>query len=71
VAPAVGYSCTCSAGFLFNGISCVGSCGITDPCGNGGTCNVSGGGWTCSCPVGYVSTGGMQPSCIPVDTCSP
>jgi hypothetical protein len=71
VAPAIGYSCTCSAGFLFNGVSCVSACGsFVDPCGHGGTCNVSGGGWTCSCPAGYVSSGGTQPSCIPINACN-
>ena len=68
---ATGYSCACSAGFVFNGISCVGACQTTDPCGNGGTCTVSGGSWTCSCPAGYVSSGGTYPTCIPVNTCSP
>ena len=63
-----GYTCTCDAGFMSNGTTCVSDCpGSTDPCGNGGSCTATGAGtWSCSCPIGYVSTGGTRASCVAV-----
>jgi fibrillin 1 len=63
--PETGYDCTCSPGFLFDGATCadINECvGGANPCGNG-TCDNTRGGWQCVCPVGWISTGGNNPSC--------
>lgn len=85
VAPAAGYTCDCTEpGFKLNaaGTACIGSCTrqptdpvpspvpATDPCGNGGYCAITGAGtWSCTCPVGYVSTTDATPGCVQLDAC--
>jgi hypothetical protein len=76
VAPSIGYGCTCDSGFTFDGTTCASQCsGGANPCNQNGetmaTCAVVGtGGWTCGCSAGFVSTGGVLPTCT-IDNCSP
>jgi MYXO-CTERM domain-containing protein len=73
----LGYSCTCTSalweqGLLGTDVTCVDvdECATGNPCGNGVCTNVgSGGGYTCACATGYVSSGGMQPTCANLDAC--
>jgi hypothetical protein len=77
VAPGIGYTCTCDTGFTFDGTTCVSQCsGGANPCNQNGetnaTCTVVGsGGWTCGCSAGFVSTGGVLPTCTNLDACTP
>ncbi len=71
------YSCTCSAGFTFDGTTCVdidecavdstrcgpGICGDSVPPAPPAT-------WTCSCNAGYRTTGGPTPVCVDIDECA-
>lgn len=67
-----GYACTCTSALWTTGLvagntSCVdkNECTSGMPCGNGTCTNVpAGGGYTCACNTGYVSTSGMTPTCI-------
>jgi hypothetical protein len=76
VAPAIGYTCSCDTGFNFNGTTCQSQCsGAANPCNQNGettsTCTVVGsGGWTCGCTAGFVSTGGMLPTCVNYNACT-
>ena len=72
VAPASGYACVCSAGFSFDGTTCVLACGNgSDPCGAGGTCIAGASNWTCDCMAGWVTSGGGLPTCVQLDACTP
>jgi hypothetical protein len=65
-APNIGYSCTCSPGFAFDGTTCtdVNECvGGGNPCAHG-DCNNTPGGYTCTCEAGFASTGGAKPTCV-------
>ncbi len=76
VAPAIGHTCTCDTGFNFNGTTCQSQCGGgSNPCDTNGettaTCTVVGtGGWTCGCTAGFVSTGGVLPTCTNFNACN-
>jgi len=83
-APGTGHNCGCSAGFVpsnqgMSSAACVPVCpapaGQNDPCSGGGavsgTCTAGGAGtWSCSCPTGYVSSGGSHPTCIDDNGCA-
>ncbi len=83
-APGTGHNCTCSSGAFIvanqgsSNAACVSACcksgcpvGYVDPCGNGGTCAIGGGGWTCSgCSAGYESTTGSQQTCVSINGCT-
>jgi Coagulation Factor Xa inhibitory site/EGF domain/Calcium-binding EGF domain/Complement Clr-like EGF-like/Regulator of chromosome condensation (RCC1) repeat len=72
------YSCnSCPAGQAPSGGGCadVNECtaGTQNPCGtmNGAQCtNLVSTGYSCTCPSGYVSTGGANPTCVDVNECS-
>src|SRR5581483_8645891 len=76
VAPNIGHTCTCDSGFNFIGATCVSQCsGASNPCNQNGeataTCTVVGsGGWTCGCSAGFVSTGGVLPTCVNYNACT-
>ncbi len=75
-----GYTCACSNNTFwtqqvvggFNTCVDVNECAAGNPCGAGlGTCtNVAlGGGYTCTCAPGYVSSGGTTPHCFHPTVC--
>jgi hypothetical protein len=76
IAPNTGYSCGCGTGFSFDGTTCISQCRIgMNPCGANGdagsSCTVVGtGGWTCACGAGYVSSGGVTPTCVNFNACT-
>lgn len=61
--PRTGYACDCTAGWTFDGATCVDvdEC-VGAPCGKG-TCSNTPGGYTCSCPSGQKSAG-LPPTCV-------
>lgn len=78
-APGTGWTCNCDTGFSFNGTTCQSACHSgSNPCNpngangdTGSTCSVVGtGGWTCACTSGYVSTGGIMPTCVNLNACT-
>lgn len=72
-----GYSCTCSSALWTPGLvagnnSCIDTneCASANPCVKGTCTNVTGGGgYTCACFTGYVSTGGTTPTCVQPNAC--
>lgn len=72
------YSCnSCPAGQAPSGGGCVDvnecTAGSQNPCGSmvGVSCtNVLNNGYACTCPSGYVSTGGTAPQCVDVNECT-
>lgn len=72
------YSCnSCPAGQAPSGGGCadVNECtaGSQNPCGTmvGAQCtNLVNTGYSCTCPTGYVSTGGANPQCVDVNECN-
>lgn len=75
-APSTGWTCSCTnaAGFVpsGDGKKCITACGgAIDPCGNGGSCALTGtGSWSCTCPTGWSSSGGAHPQCVDTDACA-
>ena len=64
-----GYTCSCDAGYTFDGTSCVDvdECSDTPGICGEGTCSNTGGGYSCSCDAGYEFDG---TSCVNVDECA-
>lgn len=42
----------------------------TNPCGTGGKCVATDSGWSCACGAGWVSTGGLKPTCVNQNACT-
>ena len=65
--PAAGDSCSCIAGYSFNGTTCadVNECSTPGRCGVG-TCMNTVGSFTCSCPMGYGFNGA---TCVLLNAC--
>jgi hypothetical protein len=77
-APSTGYDCSCTNSFWTLGnvganLSCVdrNECNGTNPCVNGTCTNITaGGGYSCDCEPGFLSTGGGAPVCEHPDGCN-